>query len=85
MYTINFYVNFLNIQRNGTTDMDGHVNMATGEEDISQLGIIRKWNYKDTTKFYKSPCNVIEGSAGQFWPPSRTKDDITLFSTDICR
>ncbi|KAL6438347.1 hypothetical protein ACFW04_004481 [Cataglyphis niger] len=71
--------------RNGSTMFDGHFNMETGEDDISQLGILRKWNYKDTTKHNKSPCNVIEGSAGEFWPPGRTKDDISLFSADICR
>ncbi|XP_020281410.1 protein croquemort-like [Pseudomyrmex gracilis] len=71
--------------RNGTSDLDGHFNMETGEDDISQLGILRKWNYKDTMKFYKSPCNIIEGSAGEFWPPGRTKDDITLFSVELCR
>ncbi|EZA62873.1 hypothetical protein DMN91_003151 [Ooceraea biroi] len=71
--------------RNGTTDLDGHFNMETGEDDISQLGILRKWNYNDAIKFYKSPCNIVEGSAGEFWPPDRTKDDITLFSTELCR
>ncbi|XP_067210701.1 protein peste isoform X2 [Linepithema humile] len=71
--------------RNDTTGLDGHYNVATGEEDISQLGIIRKWNHKDTTKFYKSPCNIVEGSAGEFWSPGRTKDDIALFSSDLCR
>ncbi|XP_071563110.1 protein croquemort [Temnothorax nylanderi] len=71
--------------RNGSYDMDGHLNMETGENDISQLGILRKWNYRDTLKSYKSPCNVIEGSAGEFWPPGRTKDEITLFSVDLCR
>ncbi|KYN06540.1 PREDICTED: protein croquemort-like [Cyphomyrmex costatus] len=67
------------------SDMDGHLNMETGEDDISQLGILRKWNYRDTTKFFKSPCNVIEGSAGGFWPPYRTKNQISLFSVEICR
>ena len=71
--------------RNGSAEFDGHFNMETGEGDIGQLGILRKWNYRDTTKYHKNPCNVIEGSAGEFWPPGRTKDDITLFSADICR
>ncbi|KAL6268646.1 hypothetical protein P5V15_001780 [Pogonomyrmex californicus] len=71
--------------KNGSIEMDGHLNMETGEEDISQLGILRKWNYKDRTRYFKSPCNDIEGSAGEFWPPNRTKDDISIFSVDICR
>ncbi|KZC14662.1 Protein croquemort, partial [Dufourea novaeangliae] len=71
--------------RNGSTLFDGHFNMDTGVHDISQFGVLRKWNYKDTTKFFKSPCNVVEGSAGEFWPPYRQKDEITLFSGDLCR
>ncbi|XP_036144052.1 protein peste-like isoform X2 [Monomorium pharaonis] len=72
-------------QKNGSTEIDGHINMETGEDDISQLGIVRKWNYRDTSKFFKSPCNVIEGGAGEFWPPNRVKGDITLFSAELCR
>ncbi|CAK9830378.1 Protein peste [Anthophora retusa] len=71
--------------RNGSTMFEGHFNMDTGTEDINNFGILRKWNYKDTTKFFKSPCNVVEGSAGEFWPPYRQKDEIVLFSGDLCR
>ncbi|XP_058803575.1 protein croquemort-like [Phymastichus coffea] len=71
--------------RNGSTDFDGYSNVATGEDDISKLGSLMNWNYKDTTKFFSTPCNVIEGSAGEFWPPYRNKDDIRLFTPDICR
>ncbi|XP_031829308.1 protein croquemort [Nomia melanderi] len=71
--------------RNGSTMFDGHFNMDTGVQDIEQFGVLRKWNYKDTTRFFKSPCNVVEGSAGEFWPPYRRKDEIVLFSGDLCR
>ena len=71
--------------RNGTTMIDGHFNMDTGAQDISQFGVLKKWNHKDTTRYFKSPCNVVEGSAGEFWPPYRQKDEITLFSGDLCR
>ncbi|XP_076673421.1 protein croquemort isoform X2 [Andrena cerasifolii] len=71
--------------RNGTTMFDGHFNMDTGAQDISQFGVLKKWNHKDTTRYFKSPCNVVEGSAGEFWPPYRQKDEITLFSGDLCR
>ncbi|XP_043253594.1 protein croquemort-like isoform X2 [Colletes gigas] len=71
--------------RNGSTMFDGHYNMDTGVGDIGEFGVLRKWNYKDTTKFFKSPCNVVEGSAGEFWPPYRQKDEIVLFSGDLCR
>ncbi|KOC69025.1 Protein croquemort [Habropoda laboriosa] len=71
--------------RNGSTMFEGHFNMDTGAADIGDLGVLRKWNYKDTMKFYKSPCNVVEGSAGEFWPPYRQKEEIVLFSGDLCR
>lgn len=73
------------LQRNGSTEFDGVANMATGMDDVNNLGIMKKWNYKDTTKYYKSPCNAVEGSAGEFFPPNRRKDEITLFSADMCR
>ncbi|XP_043512147.1 protein croquemort-like [Frieseomelitta varia] len=71
--------------RNGSTMFDGHLNMDTGALNIGDFGTLRKWNDKDTTRFFKSPCNVVEGSAGEFWPPYRQKDEILLFSGDICR
>ncbi|XP_076173959.1 protein croquemort [Ptiloglossa arizonensis] len=71
--------------RNGSTMFDGHYNMDTGARDIGEFGVLRKWNYRDTTRYFKSPCNLVEGSAGEFWPPYRTKDEIVLFSGDLCR
>lgn len=64
---------------------DGHFNMDTGAQNINDFGILKKWNYKDTTRFFKSPCNVVEGSAGEFWSPYRQKDEIVMFSGDLCR
>ncbi|XP_012253563.1 protein croquemort-like [Athalia rosae] len=71
--------------RNHSTAFDGHFNMATGEKDITTLGVLRNWNYNNVSTFFESPCNAVEGSAGEFWPPKRTRDEITLFSADICR
>lgn len=72
-------------QRNGSTTFDGHFNMDTGTQDVANFGQVRKWNYRDTSKLFNSPCNVVEGSAGEFWPPYREKDEIVLFSGDLCR
>ncbi|KAJ8669647.1 hypothetical protein QAD02_000906, partial [Eretmocerus hayati] len=72
-------------KRNATTEFEGHKNMGTGAKDLSNLGLMKVWNYKDTTKFFDSPCNMVEGSAGEMWPPYRTTDDIKLFTPDICR
>lgn len=73
------------LQRNGSTEFDGHSNVATGIDSIANLGKLKMWNYKDKTRFYQSPCSAVEGSSGEFWPPYRTKDDIQYFSADICR
>lgn len=71
--------------RNESFEFEGHSNVATGVDDISNLGKLKLWNYKDTTRYLKSPCNAVEGSAGEFWPPYRDTEDIRLFSADICR
>lgn len=73
-------------QRNGSYLRDGLFNMATGEDDISQIGVLHNWNYKDHTDFYEGSCNAVVGSSGEFWPPKRTKQDVVgLFSPDLCR
>lgn len=71
--------------RNGSTTFDGHFNMDTGTDNVANFGQVKKWNYRDTSKLFNSPCNVVEGSAGEFWPPYREKDEIVLFSGDLCR
>lgn len=58
--------------------------MGTGTSDVP-LGRIDRWNYRQRTNFYEGHCGEISGSAGEFWPPSVTKDDISLFSPDMCR
>lgn len=60
--------------------------MHTGENDISQIGRIREWNYRSRTDFYSGPCGQINGSAGEFYPPKQNKSQgIAFFSPDMCR
>ncbi|GFQ69286.1 protein croquemort [Trichonephila clavata] len=71
-------------KRNGTDD--GLITMFTGENDIETVDEIDSWNGENTVPAYDPPCNMINGSAGDMWPPKRTRQDkITLFVTDICR
>lgn len=66
--------------------MAGHFNIHTGENDISQLGQIRTWNYDTETDYYDSPCNDVLGSGGEFYPPGQTKNQpITFFNGELCR
>ncbi|XP_046382371.1 protein peste-like isoform X2 [Ischnura elegans] len=71
--------------RNGSSVYDGIFNMDTGHDDINKLGRLREWNYSNRTDFYEDQCGDIVGSAGELWPPGRTKDSISMFSSDLCR
>lgn len=76
----------INTQRNATSNLTGHYNMHTGENDIGQIGRILQWNYRDRTDFYSGPCGRINGSAGEFYPPKQNKTaGIAFFSPDMCR
>lgn len=71
--------------RNGSATYDGVFNMFTGVSDIHKFGEIGQWNYANPTKYYQSPCGIINGSAGEFFPPYQNKDNISLFVSDVCR
>lgn len=71
-------------KRNNTDD--GEFTMFTGEKDILHNGEINKWNGMSTVKDWKPPCNMINGSAGDFFPPySKPEGRLSMFVTDICR
>ncbi|KAJ9578473.1 hypothetical protein L9F63_005293, partial [Diploptera punctata] len=71
--------------RNGSSDFDGVFNMQTGAQDISKVGILSNWNYDNRTNFYEAECGMVNGSAGELFPPDRTKDTLEMFSSDLCR
>jgi len=59
--------------------------MFTGKGGMKNFGETKEWNYHRETPFYKSYCSMVNGSAGEFFPPNRDKGNISLFSPDICR
>ncbi|XP_047001866.1 protein croquemort-like isoform X1 [Schistocerca americana] len=72
--------------RNGSADFDGVFNMRTGADDLYRVGELARWNYDERTRYFPGRCGNVEGSAGELWPPKRSKDDrIGLFSPDLCR
>lgn len=71
--------------RNNSASYDGVFNMFTGVKDISVFGEMANWNYGNHTKDYEGPCGMINGSAGEFFPPFLGKNNISLFVTDVCR
>ncbi|XP_014244542.1 protein croquemort-like isoform X2 [Cimex lectularius] len=73
-------------KRNGTSDSEGVFNMDTGENNIYNLGKLHNWNYKPTTDFYPDGCGMVNGSAGELFPPKQTKDKkLQFYSPDLCR
>ncbi|XP_054708652.1 scavenger receptor class B member 1-like isoform X2 [Uloborus diversus] len=70
-------------ERNGTDD--GEFVVYTGADDIQEVDQIYTWNKSRTVTTYDPPCNMINGSAGDIWPPNQTGDNLELFVTDICR
>uniref|UniRef100_A0A182W0M9 Scavenger receptor class B n=1 Tax=Anopheles minimus TaxID=112268 RepID=A0A182W0M9_9DIPT len=72
--------------RNNSADLIGHYNIHTGVEDIAMLGKMGEWNYKPRTDFFEGNCGMLNGSAGEFFPPGLSKDQpIELFTPDMCR
>uniref|UniRef100_A0A224XEZ7 Putative plasma membrane glycoprotein cd36 n=1 Tax=Panstrongylus lignarius TaxID=156445 RepID=A0A224XEZ7_9HEMI len=73
-------------KRNGSEVLDGLFNMDTGTKDLSQVGKIRSWNYKNKTNYFPGQCGDVAGTSGEVFPPWLTpKDRIGLFSGDLCR
>lgn len=81
-----FFKNLLFPQRNGTDRIMGHFNMYTGEGDINKIGKMGEWNYSNRTSYFPDHCGMVNGSAGEFYPPNQTKNKpISFFSPDMCR
>lgn len=74
------------VDRNGSWTYDGHFEMRSGLDDITQMGQLTKWNYMDKTKFHYGRCGQVDGTTGEVWPMNLSPtDDITVFVTDLCR
>ncbi|XP_058118230.1 protein peste [Anopheles coustani] len=72
--------------RNNSADLIGHYNVHTGVDDINLLGRMGEWNYKPRTDFFEGTCGMLNGSAGEFYPPGLSKDrPVELFTPDMCR
>merc|ERR1712156_832550 len=73
--------------RNGSDVSDGLFEVFTGQDDMSKSGLISRWNGESNlSEFYpEEPCNRLEGSAGDAFPPSQGKMAVPFFSSDLCR
>lgn len=63
------------------------VTMFTGVEDITQYGIIEKYNGRThMTNWLKEECNRLNGSDGSIFPPHIEKDrTLFVYDKDLCR
>jgi len=72
--------------RNGSSDAEGVYNMETGEEDVSKIGIVRSWNYKNHSDFFEADCGQVKGRVGDLFPPGLKKSTpLQVFVGDVCR
>lgn len=74
------------VERNESKTYDGRFEIITGQKDITKLGLLTKWNGKNTTGYYYDECSKVRGTSGEIWPVNmNATGNITVFVNDICR
>uniref|UniRef100_A0A4W5MHU0 Scavenger receptor class B member 1 n=1 Tax=Hucho hucho TaxID=62062 RepID=A0A4W5MHU0_9TELE len=65
----------------------GLFTIHTGKDDIRLIHKVNSWNSLTKLKYWNTPqCNMINGTAGQMWPPFMTKEStLPFYSPDACR
>ncbi|KAM9329957.1 scavenger receptor class B member 1 [Gastrophryne carolinensis] len=65
----------------------GVFTVNSGVEDISKVQMVETWNGLREVNFWNSEqANMINGTAGQMWPPFRTPSQpLEFYSPDACR
>ncbi|XP_054718007.1 protein croquemort-like [Uloborus diversus] len=65
---------------------DGLYTIFTGKNEVGKYGYVDKWNGKSLVAGRHYPCNIIDGTAGDMWPPFRNDKEqkLHLFAADIC-
>lgn len=76
-------------KKNDTWDekSDGTMTISTGADgNFADIGRVKKWNGKSELSFWKSSCNILKGTDGQFFHPFIQKDEVlNIFAPDLCR
>ncbi|XP_044296668.1 scavenger receptor class B member 1 isoform X2 [Varanus komodoensis] len=70
---------------NGTST--GLFTVYTGMDDISKIHMVDSWNGLKKLSYWRSDqCNMINGTAGEIWPPFMTPSTpVEFYSPDACR
>ncbi|XP_047228818.1 scavenger receptor class B member 1 isoform X3 [Girardinichthys multiradiatus] len=65
----------------------GLFTIHTGRDDIRNVHKVDSWNGLTELSYWRTPqCNMINGTAGQMWPPFMTKEStLPFYSPDACR
>uniref|UniRef100_A0A4W6F2A6 Scavenger receptor class B member 1 n=1 Tax=Lates calcarifer TaxID=8187 RepID=A0A4W6F2A6_LATCA len=65
----------------------GLFTIFTGQDDIRKVHRVDSWNGLTELSYWRTPqCNMINGTAGQMWPPFMTKETtLPFYSPDACR
>lgn len=65
----------------------GLFTIFTGKDNIQNVHKVDSWNGLTELNYWRTPqCNMINGTAGQMWPPFMTKETtLPFYSPDACR
>ncbi|TRY81355.1 hypothetical protein DNTS_008493 [Danionella cerebrum] len=65
----------------------GLFTIFTGRDDIRNVHMVDTWNGQKKVDYWSTgQCNMINGTAGQMWPPFMTKETtMPFYSPDACR
>ncbi|XP_075949946.1 scavenger receptor class B member 1 isoform X1 [Anarhichas minor] len=65
----------------------GLFTIHTGQDDIRKVHKVDSWNGLTKLSTWNTPqCNMINGTAGQMWPPFMTRETtLPFYSPDACR
>ncbi|XP_028457451.1 scavenger receptor class B member 1 isoform X2 [Perca flavescens] len=65
----------------------GLFTINTGKDDIRKVHKVDSWNGLTELNYWRTPqCNMINGTAGQMWPPFMTREStLPFYSPDACR
>lgn len=65
----------------------GLFTIHTGRDDIRNVHKVDSWNGLTELPYWQTPqCNMINGTAGQMWPPFMTTEStLPFYSPDACR
>ncbi|KAM6051364.1 scavenger receptor class B member 1 isoform 3-T3 [Theristicus caerulescens] len=64
----------------------GLFTVNTGMKNISRVHMVDSWNGLKKLNYWRSSeCNMINGTAGEMWPPFMSPTSLEFYSPDACR